>query len=127
MKTSHFPWERLITCLLADCAILGIGFVYKDWLWDFAVLDPHTTSGGVAITALSAFCGVMVTGIVAIQIYFITGSTRSLEAMFKFGSINQAAESVAAVTERNDLVQETTERVIRPRNHEEHDEQPDGQ
>jgi hypothetical protein len=106
MKTQHFPWERLITCLLANLAILAIGFVYKDWLWDFAVLDPHATSGAVAITALSAFAGVMITVIGAIQIFFITGSTRSLEAMFKFGSMNQAAEVVESETTRNDSVEE---------------------
>ena len=122
MKPSHFPWERLITCLLADLSILAIGFVYKGWLWTFAILDPHTTSGGVAITALSAFAGVMITVIGAIQIFFITGSTRSLEAMFKFGSLNQASENVASTVERQDVVEETIERASRPRDHEDETE-----
>ena len=114
MKTSHFPWERLLTCLIADLAILAIGYVYKGWLWTFALLDPHTTSGAVAITALSAFAGVMVLGIVAIQIYFITGSTRSLEAMFKFSSTASAVENLSSQVERRDSMEEIDQKFQTP-------------
>jgi len=104
----------MIVCLLADIAILAIGYVYKDWLWDFAVLDPQKTSGGVAITALSAFCGGMVIVIGATHIYFITGSTRTLEAMFKFSAVNSATEAVTGMT---------TEREPRPRDYEDQDDE----
>lgn len=116
MKTpSHFPWQRLLTCLIAFLAILIIGFVFKGWLWAFATLDPHITSGAAAITALSAFAGVMIMGIVAIQIFFITGSTKSMEAMFKFNAQTVAVSAVSSVAERRDEVLEQITHAAKPK------------
>jgi hypothetical protein len=107
----HFPFQRFISCLIADLSILLIGCIYKDWLWHFANLDPTKTSGAHAITAISAFAGIMITGIVAVQIFLITGSTKTIEAMFKMGSLATSTSTVES------KMQEYTERKERPRDH----------
>jgi hypothetical protein len=86
-------------------AMLGAcAYQYKDWLYYFAILDPHTTNGGTAIVALSAAAGILLTGIVGIVYIFVTGDTKSVLAKMQFNSTALAQTALNSVVERRDEV-----------------------
>lgn len=93
---NHFPWERLILCLI------GLGFLYasarvqRDWLSYYVLLDPTKTASREGITALVEMGGVLLVCVASVVIFFITGSTKSLSDMFKFSSsVSDLAQSTS--------------------------------
>lgn len=106
MPPMHFPWQRLAMCLISDAVLLWIFSTYKDWLYYLATLE--TQHAGTAITAMSAAAGILFVCIAAIQIWFITGSTKSLETMFKF---NATAQSVAEMVSQQ-VNENRTEKIF---------------
>ena len=111
---THFPWQRFVMTIIFMIALMCLMKQYVDWLYYFATLDPKITSGGTAITALSAAAGVLFVCFSAVMIWFITGSVRTVESMFKFNATAMAQASLNAVNERRDerIVQEKIEHVI---------------
>lgn len=81
-------------CLISDAVLLWIFSTYKDWLYYLATLE--SPNAGTAITAMSAAAGILFVCVAAIQIWFITGSTKSLETMFKFSATAQSVSEMVA-------------------------------
>lgn len=82
---------------------------YVDWIYYFAILDPKETSGAMAITALSYGIGVLFVCFAAVNIWFITGSVKTIEAMFAF---NSSAIATAAVSATSTMVHQVIENVV---------------
>lgn len=87
--------------MLAACA-----YQYKDWLYYFATLDPHETSGAAAITALSAMAGVLLVCISGVVMWFITGDTKSVLAKMQFNASTVAQTALSSAADRKDSVEE---------------------
>lgn len=82
---------------------------FVDWLYYFVTIDPKLTTPAVqtaAITALSAGAGVLFICFSAVQIWFITGSVRSVEAMFKFNATTAAQTALSAAAQVTEIKQE---------------------
>lgn len=96
----HFPWQRLILTGISMLSLIGMGRLYVDWLYYFATLNPAETSGGTAITALSAGMGVLFVCMAAINIWFITGSVKTVESMFRFNAATMAQTSLQSMAQQ---------------------------
>ena len=75
---------------------------YVDWVYYFATICPTMTTPAVqtaSITAISAAAGVLLVCLSAVLMWFITGSTRSVEAMFKFNASTAAATALSAAAQ----------------------------
>jgi len=107
---------------IVGLAMLGAcAYQYKDWLYYFAILDPHTTNGGTAIVALSAAAGILLTGIVGIVYIFVTGDTKSVLAKMQFNSTALAQTVITAATQRTDVEVDETAKNENLRHHKDED------
>ena len=104
-----FPWQRLTLTICSMASILLAAQKYVDWIYYFAILDPKETSGAMAITALSYGVGVLFVCFSAINIWFITGSVKTIEAMFAF---NASTVATAAVTATSSVVHQVIQNVV---------------
>ncbi len=104
----HFPWQRLSMSLISDAILLWIFYTYKDWLYYFA--EMQSPNAGTAITAMSAAAGILFVCVAGIQIWFITGSTKSLETIMRFSAVASSVASVAAETVNQ--TENITERIF---------------
>jgi hypothetical protein len=114
---THFPWQRLVMTILFDVTMYLTCRQYVDWLYYFATLDPTRTSAATAITALSAGMGVLFVCFAAVQIWFITGSTKTVEAMFKFNAATAAATNMisqAVQENRHEEIDQTLREFCSP-------------
>ncbi len=139
----HFPWQRLVMTLFINGVMLFTMHILVGWLYYFATIDPALTTAAVqtsAITALSASAGVMFVCMAAVNIWFITGSSKTVEAMFRFNAATMAQTAMQsasqAINEKKEehIIEEHIEHVItegdpgaperRPFNPDESHEQP---
>jgi hypothetical protein len=114
---THFPWRRLTMTALINASMILTMKLLVDWLYYFCTLPVTEHNASVvstAITALSAGVGVMFICMSAVNIWFITGSTKTVEAMFKFNAATMAQTAMQAAAQTvNEQREETiTERII---------------
>ena len=113
----HFPWQRL-TMMLITIAMMGlVMYKYVDWLYYFATI-PSAPTGATevcvgtstpavqqtSITALSAAAATMLVCLSMILTWFITGSNKTIEAMYKF---NEATVTQTALSSASQIVEST--------------------
>lgn len=114
----HFPWQRLVVCLIGCYGVWFFLQTHRNWVW--AYFDSMMLMGkaspelaSVASQGISAITTVTIaamTAISAVVLFFITGDTAALSAMFKFSGATQAIGSVTS--EVASQFTESTERIF---------------